>query len=340
MKQQSLSITLPEPGNWQEVADGVFWIRMPLPFELDHINLYLLRDGESFILVDTGIHTKVTCELWERLFESHSIRLSSVIVTHMHPDHIGNAGWLCERFRIPLHMSYMEYFIARSIRAGDQGASHWEDEEYLVRCGLDQAHIERSMSSRNGIRNVVSPIPVRFSRLVDRQELKIGDHNWTVMIGRGHSPEHVCLYDEERKILISGDHVLPKISPNIGVYSTEPEANALDLYLQTLPQFLTLPEDTLVLPSHKMPFYGLHERVNQLLAHHNRHLDELLSFCHQDRRLVDCLPVMFDRELNHQSLFFAIAECLSHLNYLWFAGKLERRLSGDGVYLYRASHSR
>ena len=338
MKQQSLSIALPNPGQWQEVADDVFWIRMPLPFELDHINLYLLRDGDNFVLVDTGIHTKVTRQLWEQLFETYKITLSKIIVTHMHPDHIGNAGWLCEHFRIPLLMSHMEYFIARSIRAGDQGASHWEDEEHLVRCGLDQQHIERSMANRDGIKHVVSPIPVRFTRLVAGQTLEIDQHKWSVMIGRGHSPEHVCLYDAERKLLISGDHVLPHISPNIGVYSTEPEANALKLYLDTLPQFLKLPEDTLVLPSHKLPFHGLHERVNQLLQHHQEHLTVLLNFCQTERTLVDCLPVMFDRELNHQSMFFAVAECLSHLNYLWFQGSIIRKLREDGVYVYQVAN--
>jgi glyoxylase-like metal-dependent hydrolase (beta-lactamase superfamily II) len=331
----TLDVEIPEAGEWQEVAKGIFWIRMPLPFDLNHINLYLLEDGDAFTLIDTGIGTLATKACWESLIERYNIKLKQVIVTHMHPDHIGLAGWLTERFKVPLLMTYAEYFTARAIVAGGQGADNWQDKVYLQRAGFDEEYIEKNTQSKNGIRKVVSPIPLSYFRLQHNSEVKIGDDIWKVMVGRGHSPEHACLYCESRQILISGDHVLPQISPNIGVYNTEPEGNTLKLYLETLPQFLTLPQNTLVLPSHKQPIYGLHNRVNELLAHHHEHLENLIDFCQEPRNLVQCLPILFKRELNEHNMFFAVAECLSHLNYLMYENKLKRTLENK-QYRYQA----
>ena len=332
-------INVPDPSEWQQVAEGVFWVRMSLPFDLDHINLYLIADGERYVMVDTGLGTKTTKQAWQQLFEKYDVQLSKVIVTHMHPDHIGNAGYFTLQFKVPLLMSHGEYFVARSIRAGVQGASQWEDREFLQRCGMNGAYIEQALSGRNKIQNVITPIPLSFQRLTERQHIQIGDHQWQVIIGRGHSPEHVCLYCSTLGVLISGDHVLPIISPNIGVYSTEPEANSLQHYLATLPQFFDLPRETLVLPAHKLPFVGLHTRVQELIDHHHTHLNHLLDFCQSSRNLVECLPILFKRDLSSQAMFFAVAECLSHLNYLVYAGALVRSVNTDGAYVYATAKS-
>ncbi|MDM7859375.1 MBL fold metallo-hydrolase [Alteromonas sp. ASW11-36] len=328
-------LKIPQPGDWQQIASGVFWVRMPLPFDLDHINLYLIADGDSYVMVDTGLGSKTTQQHWQALFDRYNIRLSKIIVTHMHPDHIGNAGFFTEQFKVPLLISHDEYFVARSIRAGSQGASQWQDREFLKRCGMSAEYIEQALNNRNKIQHVITPIPLSFSRLSEGQQLQIGEHQWQVYIGRGHSPEHVCLYCAALNVLISGDHVLPIISPNIGVYSTEPEANSLQRYLSTLPQFYDLPEQTLVLPAHKLPFVGLHFRVQELIDHHHTHLNHLLEFCREPRKLVSCLPVLFKRELSAQAMFFAVAECLSHLNYLVFAEALSRTINADGIYIYQ-----
>jgi glyoxylase-like metal-dependent hydrolase (beta-lactamase superfamily II) len=338
-KVRFIDVPLPKDGEWQQVAPGILWLRMPLPFALDHINLYLIEDAASggYALIDTGIGTNKTKVLWESLLDNLDKPLTKVIVTHMHPDHIGMAGYLVEKFRVPLYMSHSEYFVARSLLAGARGASDWQDDEYLVRCGMPADYVANAKKNRKvskGLSEVIHPIPVQFERLQEGDSLAIGEYKWQVIIGRGHSPEHVCLYNETLNILISGDHVLPKISPNIGVYSTEPNANTLQQYLTTLPQFTNLPSDTLVLPSHKQPFHGLHYRVNQLIDHHHEHLSSLRSFCQQGRTIKDCLPVLFKRELNPQNMFFAIAESFSHLNYLYFSGDCTRVINDKGQFIF------
>jgi glyoxylase-like metal-dependent hydrolase (beta-lactamase superfamily II) len=197
------------------------------------------------------------------------------------------------------------------------------------------ANAKKNRKENKGIGHVIRPIPLQYERLQEGGYITIGGAQWQVIIGRGHSPEHVCLYSEEREILIAGDHVLPGISPNIGVYSTEPNANPLDEYLRTLPPFLTLSENTLVLPSHKQPFHGLHSRVRELIEHHHLHLDSLREFCHQGKTINECLPVMFKRKLNAHNLFFAIAEAFSHLNYLYFAGEFSREINQQGHFIFK-----
>lgn len=336
-KIEFIDVALPEPGKWEEVAPGILWLRMPLPFELDHINLYLIEEPSlgGFALIDTGIGTSKTQALWESLLNDLGKPITKVIVTHMHPDHIGMAGYLVDKFRVPLYMSHSEYFVGRAISAGARGASDWQDDEYLVRCGMSTEYVAAAKQNRKeskGVGQVIHPIPVQFERLQGGDSLTIGDHSWQVIIGRGHSPEHVCLYSESLNVLISGDHVLPIISPNIGVYSTEPNANTLKQYLSTLPQFTELPVTALVLPSHKQPFHGLHTRVHQLISHHHAHLDSLRMFCITPRTIEACLPVLFKRKLNQHNMFFAIAEAFSHLNYLYFANEVSRIINAQGHY--------
>jgi glyoxylase-like metal-dependent hydrolase (beta-lactamase superfamily II) len=332
-----LPLDLPEQAQLTAIDEDIFWLRMPLPFALDHINLYLIKDGEGYAALDTGIGTQTTEKLWEQIFERLGKPLTRVIVTHMHPDHIGMAGFLTEKFKIPLYMTMAEYFVSRSLVAGGRGASDWQDRQYLKRCGMTDEYIEQASSNKGGIQKVVRPIPLSFTRLSEGMELLIGEHSWKIMIGRGHSPEHACLYCATKNILISGDHVLPNISPNIGVYSTEPDADALKLYLATLPQFKSLPADTRVLPSHKLPFTGLHARVDELISHHQAHLDNLLAFCDSEKTVEACLPVLFKRELNSHNMFFALAEGLAHLNYLHYQNKMNRREDEHGQWVFVTS---
>lgn len=334
-----IDVSEPQPGKWEQVAEGILWIRMPLPFALDHINLYLIEDtdADGYVLIDTGIGTNTTKDLWEILLHDLNKPITKVIVTHMHPDHIGMAGYLVDKFRVPLYMSAAEYFVARSLTAGSRGASDWQDDEYLVRCGMSPEYVATAKENRKagkGLGAVILPIPLQFERLEAGSTIMIGEHNWRVIIGRGHSPEHVCLYSDSLNVLISGDHVLPKISPNIGVYSTEPNANSLKQYLTTLPQFNELPADTLVLPSHKQPFRGLHCRVEQLINHHHAHLDNLREFCKTPRTIEACLPVLFKRKLDQHNIFFAIAEAFSHLNYLYFAQECSRNINYKGQFVF------
>ncbi|WP_218312673.1 MBL fold metallo-hydrolase [Alteromonas antoniana] len=327
---------LPQNGCTTEIMPGVLWLRMGLPFDLDHINLYLLEDTDGWFVVDTGLGTDTTKSAWDQIFANLDKPVKGVIVTHMHPDHIGLAGWITEKFRVPLYMTNSEYYTARALLNVPQGGSRWNDREYFTRAGLDNETVEKIVSSSKGFASVVSAIPLAYQRLRDGDVLTINGKRWEIMIGRGHSPEHACLFCHEQHVLLSGDHILPKISPNIGVYSTEPEGNALKEYLATLLPFLSLPESTLVLPAHNTPFTGLQDRVNGLRNHHKRHLNALLQACQTPQSVVDCLPVMFKRKLSGRNTVFAVAECLSHLNYLMFDKQLSRTLNAHGVYQYTA----
>lgn len=340
-----LDVEVPEHGKLVAVSKGIFWLRMPLPFDLDHINLYLLEDFENggYALIDTGLGNEQTQRIWEDILASLNKPISKVIVTHMHPDHIGMAGYIVDKFKVPLFMSHSEYFVARALFAGPCGASDWQDDQYLLRCGFSKEYRDTAAANRKsskGFASTIKPIPLQYQRLRHDDEINIGDYVWRVLIGRGHSPEHVCLYNSDNQILISGDHILPIISPNIGVYSTEPEANSLNQYLDTLPQFLNLPDSTLVVPSHKRPFYGVHTRVVQLISHHKTHLTNLLDFCKTGQTVEQCLQVLFKRKLNPHNMFFATAEALSHLNYLYFNSKVSRRLNQRGQYIYQTTSSK
>jgi len=332
------NIPVPNTGTLQAVTPTIQWLRMPLPFDLDHINLYLIDDGElGYALIDTGISTSKVEAAWDLILKSLDKPISKVIVTHLHPDHVGMAGYLVEKCHAPLYMSHAEYFVARALSAGSRGASDRPENDYLKRCGMSESYIKEAQKNRAsspGLSKLIKPIPVQFERLQANDVLTIGDSEWQVIIGRGHSPEHVCLYDAKNEILISGDHILPIISPNIGVYSTEPNANTLQMYLDTLPQFFKLPETTLVLPSHKQPFYGLHIRVQELVQHHHKHLEALLEHCKIGKTIEQCLPVLFNRKLNQHNLFFAIAEAFSHLNYLYFAKQCTRIINDRGQFVF------
>ncbi|WP_189407887.1 MBL fold metallo-hydrolase [Alteromonas halophila] len=328
------SFTVPQPGCVTQVAEGIFWLRMPLPFALDHINLYLLEDEQGWYIVDCGLATSETRQHWQSVLSTLDKPVLGVIATHMHPDHIGLAGWLTEQHQVPLYMSQTEYFAARALFAGRAGASAWRDEQYFVRCGLATDAVTKAVGDGKGFSRIVSPLPVAYERLTEGQVLTINNNRWTVMIGRGHSPEHVCLYCQERHILVAGDHILPSITPNIGVYSTEPDGNPLADYLDTLLPFMELPSDTLVLPAHNQPFTGVRARVQALRGHHQQQLKTLYDVCRIPMRVTDCLPALFNRQLDSHLLHFAIAECLSHLNYLCAEGQLVRTLSEEGVYIY------
>ncbi|QGX63026.1 MBL fold metallo-hydrolase [Alteromonas mediterranea] len=330
-----------EPGKLIEIAEGVLWLTMPLPFELDHINLYLIRGDGGWVVVDTGIGTTTTKSLWQRIFAQLDGPIVGVIVTHLHPDHVGLAGWIADTFKVPFYMTQTEYFTARAFAAGRNGATNERDVLYYQRAGLDEAMIEKLTTTEgNGYSSVVSPLPISYTRLKDQMELALGDNHWKVMIGRGHSPEHACLYSEQKNILISGDHILPIITPNIGAYSTEPDASTLDDYLNTLPKFKSLPKDATVLPAHKLPFIGLHERVDTLLAHHHAHLSALVNACEQPQTAVDLLPVLFKRKLSSRNMVFAVAECLSHLNYLLNHGAISRSLNSKGQFEFKANQTK
>jgi glyoxylase-like metal-dependent hydrolase (beta-lactamase superfamily II) len=326
----------PPPGETLPIAPGVQWLRMPLPFALDHINLWLLEDGEGWTIVDTGYASAGSKGLWERIFAERLAGLSvtRVIVTHYHPDHIGLAGWLTERWQAPLWITEKEWLFARVMsRVAEDFAPLRRD--FARRAGLDDAAIELFGERENSYRRGVPTVPASYRRLSDGMVIEIGGRQWQVVVGEGHAPELACLYCVETGVLIAGDQVLPKISPNISVQAHEPDGDPLARYLSSLDKLrAAVPPETLVLPSHNLPFLGLHARLDGLAAHHNARCAEVTAACEAPKTAVELLPVLFRRPLDQHQMGFALGEALAHLHYLTYQGALERVLGADGVYRF------
>ncbi len=326
----------PPLGEAWEAAPGVRWLRMPLPFKLNHINLWILEDGDGWTLVDTGINTQETRDAWERIFAGtlQGRPVKRVIVTHFHPDHVGLAGWLCERFQAPLWMPFAEWTMGRMLAGETTGASLATFRDFYIKAGFTGDLLEAVDKRIGGYGSKISPIPPSLIRLSDGDEIRIGRNAWRIIVGNGHSPEHACLFCPDLNVLISGDQVLPKISPNISVWPQEPEADPLRRFLTSLEAFKSLPADCLVLPSHNWPFRGLSERLDDLAAHHAERLDETLRACTSPVRATEVLQRLFTRELDIHQLFFAIGETLAHLRYLMAEGRVVRTMGADGVHLF------
>lgn len=334
--------TLPAPGTVLEVAPGVLWVRMGLPFALDHINLWLLEDEiqtgagsvRGWTVVDCGIANEATRENWEAIFATHlrGLPILRVLVTHCHPDHVGLADWLCRRWEAPLWMTAGEYCFARMMSAGLPGVDNVAAVPHFQMHGLTDPEKITSLQGRNNYYQTLVPaVPLTYRRLSDHQQVRINKHDWRVITGLGHAPEHASLVCESLGVLISGDMVLPRISTNVSVFPVEPESNPVQLYLDSLGKFSGLPDDVLILPSHGKPFRGLHTRIRQLNEHHHDRLAEVLAACAEPKSAVDILPVMFRRPLDTHQLSFALGEALAHLHKLWFDGLVTRQSDEDGV---------
>jgi len=326
----------PALGETIEVIPGVYWIRMPLPFALDHINLWVLDDGDGWVLVDTGFNSIDTKNLWVELFNGvfRRYRPKKLVCTHHHPDHMGLADWLINNFNIPMWTTQKEWDAFHRWGGLDRDSLHSLMQNFYRCSGVSIERQQKDYEQRLFQWRRKHVISESLNVLKADDSIIANSKEWTVTIGEGHAPELAALYNAEDKVLISGDQVLPRISPNVSVLPFNLDANPLREFLDSLVRFKELPRNTLVLPSHKLPFTGLHARIDFLIAHHQERLLASEVACEHGASAAEVNTVLFPRALDDQQYFFALSETLAHLNFLWKAGVISRIESESGSYIY------
>ena len=325
-------------GSAVEVGPGVLWLRMPLPGPLKWINVWVLAEPGGWCIVDTGLNSETTESAWRAAFQGAlgELPVRRVLVTHMHPDHCGMAGWIAQRFEVELWMSRLEYLTCRVMAADTGREVPKEGLAFFRGTGWDEEALAKYQQRFGFFGKAISPLPASYQRLSHDDVVRIGAHDWRVVVGMGHSPEHACLYCEDLNLFISGDQVLPRITSNVSVFPTEPNANPLHDWLESLAAIPhRVPNDVLVLPAHNLPFLGLHERIGELIESHRRGLARLEEMLIEPRRAIDVFPALFNRAITPELLGMATGEAVAHLNYLLKQGRAVRELDASGVWWWR-----
>ena len=325
----------PAPGEVIEMAPGILWARVPLPFRLDHINIYLIDDGDGWAILDTGIGNEATRALWAAMAEGALAgrAFTRLIVTHHHPDHIGLAGWLCERFDLPLLTSETSYLLCQNVSLSPGALDAKPYREFYLRHGLEAASTQRVATQGHAYLKMVSGLPPTFERLVAGDTLRIGGRSFEVLTGNGHAPEQVMLYCAADNVFLAADQVLAKITPNISVWAVNPNGDPLDRYLRSLRDITQcIPADALVLPGHQLPFRGLHARADELALHHEKRCALIAQACLEAPcSVAELVPVLFTRQLDPHQMSFAFSETLAHVNFMLRRGELAWAEAGDEV---------
>lgn len=330
-----LPFDIPAAGHAVAVAPGVFWVRMPLPFALDHINLWLLDDGDGWTMVDTGVLSDDTKAHWLRILDTHlgGAKLKRLVCTHSHPDHMGLAGWVTDVLGAELWTTQGEW--AQGRRYSLEAIDTERYRAYYGRAGCTEADIVGAFgnSSNGGMRHFAR-VPDNYHRLHDGDTITMAGHDWAVMTAFGHSVEHACLFSATLNVMIGGDQFLPKITPALTIGIENPDASPLRQFLDSNKRFLDLPDGIHVLPSHNLPFAGLHARIGQYESHHAKRLDTTLAACDRPASCMEVARKLFTRPLDGRSMFFAVGETLSHLRYLQDDGLIAEEAGPRGVVMF------
>ena len=328
----------PPMGQPLAVAKGVYWLRMPLPFSLNHINLWLLEDDVGWTIVDTGINTSACKELWQHVFDNllNNKPVHQLVVTHLHPDHVGLAGWICETWGLELHMSRTDYMACRVLMSDTGKPAPKAAISFYQRAGVSNEQLASYKAKFGGYGKGIYPMPESYVRIQDGESVNMAGQKWNIIVGRGHAPEHVCLMCPALNVFIAGDQLLPSISSNVSVWPTEPHSNPLKDWLDSCAMLQqSIPADVLVLPSHGQVFFGAHQRLQRLIDGHEKSLVKLLDACQQPQRNVDLFSQLFRRPITDDVLTLAVGETQAHLNYLVSKNKLQASTDNMGANWYQ-----
>jgi glyoxylase-like metal-dependent hydrolase (beta-lactamase superfamily II) len=331
----------PAEGEVTEIADGVLWIRLPLPMKLDHVNVYALDDGPQWTIIDTGLDTKRARAIWEALLAGPLAGkpVGRVVVTHHHPDHVGLAGWFKSVHGAELVTTRTAWLTARMLTLDEQPVPSAETLAFYRTAGMEaEIYTQRETERPFNFADVVSPLPLGFTRVQQGDCIRMGGRDWDVHIGNGHAPEHATFWSRDDALVLAGDQILPSISPNIGVYATEPMADPLSEWLEACGCFEELARpDHLVLGGHKLPFTGLPLRLRQLIENHENALERLLDFIDTPKTAGECFAPLFKRRIGSGEYGLALVEAFAHLSHLHQSGRAVRRMRKDGAYLYQST---
>ncbi|MEZ5777586.1 MAG: MBL fold metallo-hydrolase [Paracoccaceae bacterium] len=328
----------PAPGEATELAEGVLWLRLPLPMVLNHVNIYALDDGDGWTLVDTGLDTGKARAILDAAFAGPLAGrpLRRVVVTHYHPDHVGLAGWLQTR-GAELVTTRTSWLFARMLVLDEQDRPVPEVLAFWRRAGMNAALLEKRAEERPfNFADVVAPLPLGYTRIADGQTIRMAGRDWAIRVGNGHAPEHATFWEVGGDLVIGGDQLLPSISANLGVYASEPMADPVAEWLESCEGFKPhAREGQLVLPGHKLPFTGLPLRLDQMIENHVGALGRLESHLRTPRTSVECFMPLFRREIGESEYGLALVEAVAHLNHLLLAGRVERVMGAEGAWLWR-----
>ena len=331
--------TPPEPGAAVEVAEGILWLRLPLPMALDHVNVYALADADGWTLIDTGMNSRKTRDIWETVLAGPLAgkTVARVLLTHHHPDHVGLVGWFQDR-GAELLTTRTAWLYARMLTLDVQDRPSAESLQFYQRAGTSPEMLAKRANERPfNFADMVAPMPLGFTRVEEGETLTLGGRSWRVRLGQGHALDHITLWSEVDELVIGGDQLLPGISPNIGVYPTEPEADPLTEWLEATARFVPhAREDQLVLPGHKLPFTGLPFRLQQMAENHHQALERLLGHLHEPQTAAGCFPALYKRPIGEGEYGLALVEAVAHLNCLLRRGQVCRSLRADGAWLWQA----
>ena len=312
---------VPKSGTSYTINEHVRWVRMPLPMSLNHINLWALGSNDNLTLVDTGMHLDDTKNAWKNLIQAENLTIQDVVVTHMHPDHIGMAGWFVKNYKTSFSMSRTDYLQCRMLAADTGNHIPQEAIDFYTQAGMTEQQINAFMKKFGFFGSIIHPLPHSYNRLKEHDILTINGVEWSAIEGRGHTLEHLCFFSKELNMFISGDQLLPTISSHVGIFPTEPEANPVEDWILSCHKLIkVLPEDVLVLPAHGRPFLGAHKRLNALIQHHETSLEKLHRALVKPKRAVDVFDILFKREIDDGNLIMATGESLGHLNCLIYRG--------------------
>ncbi|WP_120632508.1 MBL fold metallo-hydrolase [Ruegeria sp. EL01] len=332
----------PEPpasGEAVEIAEGVLWMRLPLPMALDHVNVYALDDGDGWTVIDTGLSSKKTRDIWETLMAGPLAGkpVNRVVVTHHHPDHVGNAGWFQSDHGAELVASRTAWLFARMLMLDVQESWPTETLDFYRSSGMAAEVLAKRMADRPfNFADVVFPMPLGFTRIKQGDVIRMGGRDWDVHMGNGHAPEHATFWSRDDNLVLTGDQVLSSISPNLGVYATEPMADPVADWLEACERLQPLARpDHLVLGGHKLPFTGLPTRMRQLIENHHGALERLLNDLETPKSASECFAPLFKRTIRDGEYGLALVEAVAHVNHLHHIGAVTRTRRADGAWVYQ-----